>query len=880
MVKEKSKAREAYSAAVNRGESAGLLEQAPESSDVFSTRLGNIAKGESVRVEITYVGELKHDAEADGIRYTLPTAIAPRYGAASLAGEGLQAQENGGIKITIDACMAKGAFIQGIQSPTHPIAVALGKTSTSSSVDDPVAHQASVTLSLGTSELDKDFVVIVQTQDSGIPRALMEIHPIIPNQRALMATLVPNFSLPPIRPEIIFVVDRSGSMSEKIANLKEALKVFLKSLPVGIKFNICSFGSHYSFLWEKSRIYSQLALDEALSHVESFAANFGGTKTFNAIKASLESRFEDLPCQLMLLTDGQISNQTEIFNYLNKEVQESKAGIRVFTLGIGSSVSHALVEGIARAGNGFGQTVGENEKLDKKVVRMLKGALSPPLTDIKLEVKYETAQIEEEDFELVDEITPETEAPSMKSNTPEADQKPILFFDADKKADEMEIAPSANNATADPYSHLPTISTPKLLRTPSNMPSLFPFSRNVVYLLLSEKSIQENPSAVILRAKCSQGPLELEIPIETVSTISQTIHQLAARNILREFEEGRGWLFDHKNQNGISIKNQFPGHFDEIVEREAVRLGTQFQVSGKWLAFVAVSENGRESLDGDYVIRDKLASDWLTVTKARSKRRPHSLLPKLHSKRGRHSCRRGDVEPSAPNRYPKDADTGAGYEEGWSQTFNHASILSSYSPYLNPLANSPASRTSHSQCNALVEPYYSHSTPDPSAYAGFPPHGSRIATAMPKQNLIFGALQSSGALQSVQQKSNHMSKSIFSSFGADPVISPKARLSAELSNSEKVHAVIGMQNFEGSWDFSKRLADITGIGKESFEQQGAGKVWVTVLVIAFLELCLGEEHDIWELVVEKAKLWLSGQNIELDAVEEEGRRVAIRECGL
>lgn len=76
-VKEKAKAKEDYDAAVERGETAVLLEQGP-TSDVFMTSLGNIPAGEQISVTITYIGELKHDAGLNGIRLTIPTRISPR----------------------------------------------------------------------------------------------------------------------------------------------------------------------------------------------------------------------------------------------------------------------------------------------------------------------------------------------------------------------------------------------------------------------------------------------------------------------------------------------------------------------------------------------------------------------------------------------------------------------------------------------------------------------------------------------------------------------------------------------------------------------------------------------------------------------------------
>jgi hypothetical protein len=142
-------------------------------------------------VSIKYVQELKHDAEVDGIRLTIPASISPRYG--SYPGNLQQTSaeiDSDGISVTVDVRMAQGIPIKRVISPSHPIEVTLGSLSTSTIDEDPSVSQASATLALGTTGLEKDFVLQVVAKDVGIPQAILETHPTLPNQRALMTTLV------------------------------------------------------------------------------------------------------------------------------------------------------------------------------------------------------------------------------------------------------------------------------------------------------------------------------------------------------------------------------------------------------------------------------------------------------------------------------------------------------------------------------------------------------------------------------------------------------------------------------------------------------------------------------------------------------------------
>ncbi|KAF7560230.1 hypothetical protein G7046_g3938 [Stylonectria norvegica] len=605
VVKERQQAKQVYQEATARGEMAGLLEQSLEAADVFTTTIGNVAAGEKIKVEITYLGELKHDAQVDGVRFTIPTSIVPRYGAADSLLETPLAK--GGLSITVDAEMPGGSAIKSIQSPSHPISVNIGTTSTALEAE-PSLQKASATLALESAELTKDFIIQVVATNLGNPTAVLELHPTIPNQRALMATLVPKFNLPAEKPEIVFICDRSGSMNGKIKNLIEALRVFLKSMPVGVKFNICSFGTGHDFLWPKSQTYSQESLNKATKHVEGFSANYGGTQIYEPMKETFLRRYKDMNLEVFLLTDGEIWHQEQLFELINDNVAESKGAIRVFSLGVGSGASSSLIEGVARAGKGFAQTVFDDEKMDKKVVRMLKGALFPHITDYSLQIKYEKADtsVNEDDFEIVESVMDALEIDVAAEKTEESAstkvKKPISLFNTDSKGDDIDMV-DAPPSVDTKYDHLPAVPVPRYLQTPSEIPPLFPFNRTTIYVLFSDSTPNQCPKSVVLKGTSTHGPLELEIPITELAEKSATIHQLAARKEVKELEEGRGWISHAKSAGGKLLKEEYEGRFSDMVEREAVRLGVGYQVGGKWCSFVAVQDSDETIVDEVQVSR-------------------------------------------------------------------------------------------------------------------------------------------------------------------------------------------------------------------------------------------------------------------------------------
>lgn len=599
-VKTKSQANADYKNAVAQHQTAAVMHHT-SMNDVFVIRLGNVPARGKINVDITFVGELKQDSQTDGIRYTLPSTIAPRYGtrtpydSTQLSSLGLPANLKG-MSITVDVQMEKGLVIRELESPSHRVKVSLGRVSSTpatSSIFEPSQASASVIPQQKNTSvvLEQDFVVLIKADGLDTPCALLERHPTIPNQRALMATIVPKFSLRPASPEVVFVIDRSGSMGNKIPTLRSALQVFLKSLPVGICFNICSFGYSYSFMWPTSKVYDASSLQQALDFVDTVEADMGGTQMQGAVMATVQNRLNFKDLDVLLLTDGQIYDQDRLFDFVREKAADNTA--RFFSLGIGKAASHSLIEGIARAGNGFCQSVTEYEELDRKVVRMLKGALTPHIHDFELEVEYDTETEREFDFVSDTENFTDSETEGKENEGDGADSvegtagnssKPILLYDENFQESDINVDTEKRAAET-----LPTITPPRAIRAPYNIPPLYPFIRTNVFLLMDEHSPEKIPKSLKFTATSNDSPLELRIPICDIGT-GETIHQLASRKAVIELGEGHGWLAHAKDKKGNKFKQFHPDTKQRLTERECQNLGIKFQVTGKYCSFVALEE--------------------------------------------------------------------------------------------------------------------------------------------------------------------------------------------------------------------------------------------------------------------------------------------------
>ncbi len=373
-VQEREKAFETYDEAMEQGHGAFLLDE--ERPDIFQASVGNLLPGKEVLVRLTYVIELTIDAGR--ARFTIPTTVSPRYapapdrtGVGRPDAQALNPPVAWTVPYGLDLSMriAMPGRITAVESPSHPISLTMND------------HSATVTLAQKQVALDRDFILTIQAAGTDSPQALIE--PSDDGHEAVCVSFVPAFTEAASPAEIIFVVDRSGSMEgTSIQEVRNALQLCLRSMISGCRFNIVGFGATYESLFSETREYDQGSLDAANTHVARLRANLGGTEILPALRFALEQpRHAELSRQVVVLTDGQVTNTDAVLAL----VSEHATRARLFTFGIGAGASEHLVRGLARAGGGTAEFIYPGERIEPKIVRQFGRLLSPALTDVTID---------------------------------------------------------------------------------------------------------------------------------------------------------------------------------------------------------------------------------------------------------------------------------------------------------------------------------------------------------------------------------------------------------------------------------------------------------------------------------------------------------------
>lgn len=330
-VQDKQEARDTYDDAISSGQSAFLLEESDESSDIFQISVGNLPPKKEAIIELRFVTELAVEVEGRVV-FVLPTVLNPRYSpqdsTASLSTQIPRAAAvDSPYSFEFEMKVKAISAISEISSPSIALLV---------EIDDNDQSQAKVKQA-EAHKFNKDVEVHILTSEPFKPQAIVENGAKIEGKEdkegfmaspVVMLNFFPEFksSESSEKGEFVFVVDRSGSMSgSKNNSARETLLLFLKSLPDGCYFNVVGFGSSYRTLFKKSKLYNDENLKEATQLAETMQADLGGTE----ILAPLEWVFSQPlvkghPRQLFLLTDGEVGNTGQVINLVQKNSKSAR----------------------------------------------------------------------------------------------------------------------------------------------------------------------------------------------------------------------------------------------------------------------------------------------------------------------------------------------------------------------------------------------------------------------------------------------------------------------------------------------------------------------------------------------------------------------------
>ncbi|CAF1223287.1 unnamed protein product [Didymodactylos carnosus] len=387
-LKEKKEAQRSYVQALRQGHGAFLLEQNEKSNDVFTISIGALQPNAACEIEISYVQELEL-FNGDQIQFVIPTTIAPRYssdsgGISSPAGTTSRYVQRAPYTIEFNCKIDQNEQnrVKQVSSPSHPISVSTA---------------LEVKLSQTNVHLDRDIILQIQIEKQTSTFAFVE-------QQAVMISFVPTVELcggggdNVVNNEYLFIIDCSGSMDgeNKIGLAREAMIVFLKSLPVGSHFNIIRFGSTYEKLFgDLSVEYNEHNAKKASKYIEKMKADLGGTELYVPLQYVYDQKPQsNYSRQIFLLTDGEIENVSEVLGLCRK----MSLTTRIFSFGLGSAPSRSLVKGLAKATNGSALFIPPKTHVDLAVAKRMEKVLEPCLVNTK--IKCHLDSLKENDFQI------------------------------------------------------------------------------------------------------------------------------------------------------------------------------------------------------------------------------------------------------------------------------------------------------------------------------------------------------------------------------------------------------------------------------------------------------------------------------------------------
>ena len=359
----KDEARRRYEEIVRKNRDPALLEWV--GTGMFQTSVFPIPPGAKRTVTLRYTQLLRKNYGLTDFIFPLSTA---KYTCEPLD------------RLSIRLAIESGSPIKNVYSATHTV-----------NIDRPNKTHAVVTYEAKKVVPGEDFRLFFDTGEDSVAASVVSYRPKSDDDGYFLLLASPEVKAAdekPVAKTVVFVVDRSGSMSgEKIEQAKGAAKFVLNNLREGDLFNIVAYDSEISTFRPELEKFNDETRAAAVGFVEGLYAG-GSTNIDGALKRALGMLADSKrPTYVMFLTDGLPTTgetgETAIVKH-SEEANDMRA--RVFAFGVGYDVNSRLLDKLARANFGLSQYVRPNEDIEASVSALYRKIGAPVMTGVAVSV--------------------------------------------------------------------------------------------------------------------------------------------------------------------------------------------------------------------------------------------------------------------------------------------------------------------------------------------------------------------------------------------------------------------------------------------------------------------------------------------------------------
>jgi Ca-activated chloride channel family protein len=201
----------------------------------------------------------------------------------------------------------------------------------------------------------------------------------------------------PVGKTVIFVVDRSGSMSgKKIEQAREAAKQVLSSLRSGDLFNIVAYDTSVELFRPELQRFDDTTRAQALGYIDGLYAG-GSTNINDALLKALEQiQDPSQPSYIIFLTDGlPTAGVTGEMQIAQNVKNANRHRTRIFVFGVGYDVNARLLDRLASDNFGTSAYVRPEENIEAAVGQLCQRLTTPVLTDVQVRFVYPEARPED-----------------------------------------------------------------------------------------------------------------------------------------------------------------------------------------------------------------------------------------------------------------------------------------------------------------------------------------------------------------------------------------------------------------------------------------------------------------------------------------------------